>query len=164
MKFDVLPGQYEEVSMIIQENRHFSIINDTAWASTLPGTRGFVRLGPKGRSYGISTYHQLHCINAIRFSYTVARAGLVTDPETLRAKIGHDNHCFQFVRQSIMCQADDTLIRLPRNGSLSQVGFGVTHQCRNWAQVRNFVLQNSVKWGGVPFVLDDDVVIVKENE
>ncbi|KDR84565.1 hypothetical protein GALMADRAFT_39005, partial [Galerina marginata CBS 339.88] len=109
----------------------------------LPGRRGFVRLGPKGRSFAPSLYHQLHCVNALRFSYTVARDGLLTDPDALKHKIPHDNHCFQFLRQSILCRADNSLVPAGRsNVSLARAGFGVVHRCRNWVQIREFVLEN----------------------
>lgn len=140
--------------MTVQENHRFSLIDDTAWAETMPGHRGFVRLGREGRSFGVSAYHQLHCINALRFDYTVARDGLVTDAAALSAKLGHDSHCFQFVRQAILCKADDTLVPINNEGNqtLSSAGFGVTHRCRNWARVRDFVLQNDAKWAGIPYM------------
>lgn len=148
-----LPGSFEEVAMSVQENHRFSLIDDLAWAKTMPGHRGFVRLGPEGRSFGVAAYHQLHCINALRFSYTVARDGLVTDPAELSAKLGHDNHCFQFVRQAILCKADDALVPIDgSNQTFASAGFGVTHRCRNWAQVRDFVLQNDAKWAGIPYM------------
>lgn len=145
--------------MVIEENHLFSLENDTAWANTIPADHGFVRLGPQGRTFGIAAYHQLHCINAIRFSYSVARDGLVTDPDVLREKIGHDNHCFQFIRQSILCKADDALVAvgMPPNRSLPASGFGATHRCRNWRQVRDFVVQNTARWEGVPYI-DIDAV------
>ncbi|KDR77495.1 hypothetical protein GALMADRAFT_39415, partial [Galerina marginata CBS 339.88] len=141
------PLGFQEVSMVIEENHQFSLVDDEKWAETLPGKRGFVRVGPKGRPFGVALYHQLHCVNALRFSYTVARDGLVTDPKILKSKLAHDNHCFQFLRQSILCKADDSLITSRSNNqSLSQSGFGATHRCRNWAQLRQFVLENEAAW------------------
>lgn len=148
-----LPVEFEDVSMVVQENNIFSLIDDQKWAQTMPARRGFVRLGSKGRSFSLAAYHQLHCINSLRFSYTVARDGLVTDPEVLKDKIGHDNHCFQFIRQSILCKADDALVPFGQdNRTLSGAGFGISHKCRNWAQLRNFVLENDKKWDGIPFL------------
>lgn len=133
-------------------------MDDTAWAETLPGKRGFVRLGPKGRSFAIALYHQIHCVNALRFSYTVARDGLVTDPDALKKKIPHDNHCFQFLRQSIMCRADNAIVPLRRNTtSLAAQGFGTAHRCGNWADIRRFVLENDAFWNGKPFDVSEGV-------
>jgi len=147
-----LPVDFEQVAMTTEPNDRFSLIDDKAWAHTLAPKRGFIRLGPEGRAFAIALYHQLHCVNALRFSYTVARDGLVTDPEALRKKIGHDNHCFQFIRQSIQCRADNSLVPLQanRNLSLAATGFGNTHRCRNWRHIRQFVVENQAKWEGVP--------------
>ena len=148
-----LPVDFEHVAMTIEPNNHFSLIDDKAWANTLPPKRGFIRLGSEGRSFGTAVYHQLHCVNAIRFSYTMARDGLVTDPEILKKKLGHDNHCFQFIRQSISCKADNSLVPImQRNSSMSlaAMGFGNTRRCRNWEQVRRFVVENHAQWEGVP--------------
>ena len=147
-----LPVDFEQVAMVIEPNDHFSIIDDKAWADTIAPKHGFVRLGSQGRAFAISLYHQLHCVNAIRFSYTVARDGLVTDPEILKRKVGHDNHCFQFLRQSILCKADNSFVPMQthRNVSLAAMGFGTTHRCRNWEQVKQFVVENDAKWRTVP--------------
>lgn len=148
-----LPVDFEKVAITVEPNDRFSLIDDEAWANTIPAKHGFVRLGPEGRSFSLSFYHQLHCVNALRFSYTVARDGLITDPEILRSKIPHDNHCFQFIRQSILCKADNSLVPMQTssNVSLARMGFGNTRQCRNWEQVRQFVLENDAKWEGTPY-------------
>ena len=147
-----LPVDFEQVAMVIEPNDRFSIIDDKAWADTIAPKHGFVRLGSQGRAFAISLYHQLHCVNAIRFSYTVARDGLVTDPEILKKKVGHDNHCFQFLRQSILCKADNAFVPMQthRNVSLAAMGFGTTQRCRNWEQVKQFVVENDAKWRTVP--------------
>jgi hypothetical protein len=147
-----LPVDFEEVAITVEPNNRFSLIDDKAWAATLAPKRGFIRLGPEGRAFAVSLFHQLHCVNAIRFSYTVARDGLVTDPEILSHKIGHDNHCFQFLRQSILCKADTSLVPVPtnRNVSLASMGFGSTHRCRDWGRVRQFVFDNVAEWESVP--------------
>ncbi|KAF8808534.1 hypothetical protein BYT27DRAFT_7137331 [Phlegmacium glaucopus] len=148
-----LPVDFEQVAMTIEPNERFSLIDDKAWANTLAPKRGFIRLGPEGRSFAVGLYHQIHCVNALRFSYTVARDGLVTDPQVLRGKIDHDNHCFQFIRQSIQCKADTTLVPITqpnRNMSLAAMGFGNMHRCRNWADVRRFIVENQAQWDAIP--------------
>lgn len=146
------------VQAAVEVNNRFSLLDDTAWADTMPGKRGFVRLGPNGRPFAIALYHQIHCVNSLRFSYTVARDGLVTDPDILKKKIPHDNHCFQFIRQSIMCRADNALVPLKNNASLAAQGFGNLHRCSNWAHVRKFVLDNTAFWDGKPFNVSEGVV------
>ena len=147
-----LPVDFEQVAITTESNDRFSVIDDKAWAHLFPPKRGFIRLGSKGRAFAIGLYHQLHCVNSLRFSYTIARDGLVTDPEVLRGKIGHDNHCFQFIRQSIQCKADNSLVPMQtnRNLSLAAMGFGSMHRCGNWEQVRRFVVENQAQWESVP--------------
>lgn len=44
----------------------------------------------------------------------------------------HIRHCLDLIRQSLMCNADTT--REIRDDDLGGVkGFGVLHQCRDWA-------------------------------
>lgn len=48
----------------------------------------------------------------------------------------HMGHCFDYLRQAIMCAGDTTLesaMELP-NGELFPMvdGWGITHQCRSW--------------------------------
>ena len=133
-----LPVDFKQVAITIEPNDCFSLIDNEAWAATFLPKHGFSRLGPEGRAFAVALYHQLHCVNAHRFSYTIARDGLVTDPEILRKKVGHDNHCFQFLQQSIRCKADNSLMPIPinHNASLASMGFGITCRCRNWGQVK----------------------------
>lgn len=151
---DQFPMDIQKATLVFEPNSRFSLIDDKAWAALFPPNKGFVRLGPNGRPFGTALYHQLHCVNGIRFDYTVARDGLVTDREVLKSKMGHINHCFQFLRQSIMCKADTTLIPLDRyNGSVILNGFGgPPHRCRDWEQLRSYVEDNVRQWEGRPFV------------
>lgn len=85
-------------------------------------------------------YHQFHCLNALR--------GLIKDRSELSAlRVGHANHCLNFLRQILLCNADMTLE--PTTPTVVQqhhinvvTGIGVTHQCRDWAQVREFAEGN----------------------
>jgi len=154
---DHLPVKFQEAAMIFEPNTRFSLTDDNAWAAMLATNEGFVRLGPNGLPFATALYHQLHCMNGIRFSHTIARDGLVTNEEILKAKLGHMNHCFQFLRQSIMCKADTTLI--PLNGSIALSGFDrQPHRCRDWTQIRQYVENNVAEWKGRPF-LEGDVMM-----
>ena len=58
----------------------------------------------------------------------------------------HIGHCFDYIRQAIMCSGDMTLegaMRLP-SGELgpSVDGWGATHQCRSWDGVMAFMNEN----------------------
>ncbi|KIJ30116.1 hypothetical protein M422DRAFT_96479, partial [Sphaerobolus stellatus SS14] len=141
---DRIPLDVQEAALVFKPNTRFSLVNDKSWSFMVASKEGFLRLGPNGRPFATSFNHQLHCVNAVRFDYTVARDGLVTDEKELKAKLGHINHCFQFLRQSILCKADNTLVPLEKyNGSIVLNGFGgPPHRCRDWAQIRHFVENN----------------------
>jgi hypothetical protein len=49
----------------------------------------------------------------------------------------HDGHCFDYLRQSIMCSADMTLEHT--NGT----GWGVQHECRNMDDILKFVSKHN---------------------
>ncbi|KAJ7187311.1 hypothetical protein C8R46DRAFT_287819 [Mycena filopes] len=127
---------------------HYPLTSDAAWASTVAPKRGFVRLGPAGAPTALATYHQLHCVNGIRFAYVAARDGLFRSAEARRGAFGHVNHCFDLLRQGVLCRADTTLTRVGAEGE----GGATTRRCRDWAQVRAFVDENHAFWEGVPYV------------
>jgi hypothetical protein len=50
-------------------------------------------------------------------------------------------HCFDYLRQALMCASDTTLETLRQNGDrvLASVnGWGTTHECKNFEQVRTW--------------------------
>lgn len=127
------------------------------WRSTdyFPVANGFVRLGPqgeirpaihhsipterrlsnlKGRAFGISMFHQMHCLQMIR--------GAVLDNQRANS---HTRHCFNLMRQAILCAADTTLDPLDKvddNSNVGADGVGVVHQCKDWEKVYQYVIEN----------------------
>lgn len=65
-------------------------------------------------------------------------------------KYAHDNenhvpHCFEYIRQSIMCAADTTLEKSRiEDGKISRDvdGWGVEHECRDWDAVYQWSAKN----------------------
>lgn len=51
----------------------------------------------------------------------------------------HMAHCFDYLRQSILCGADTTLEGFSKLGG----GFGITHQCRNYDEVLEWANEHS---------------------
>ncbi|KAK5113367.1 hypothetical protein LTR62_003467 [Meristemomyces frigidus] len=110
--------------------------------------------------YGVSIFHQLHCIIHIRHHLFALDSALdalagngmnTTQLEGLRKMNGHINHCFDFVRQALMCNADLTL-EWPRSvedeGEGKGVhgivdGNGVPHQCKDWGTVFEWAGRNA---------------------
>jgi hypothetical protein len=62
----------------------------------------------------------------------------ITDEAHVSGYIGHIGHCFDYVRQSILCAGDMTPERIntrsPRNGELIGV-----HQCKDWQRVIEWI-------------------------
>lgn len=85
-------------------------------------------------------FHQLHCLDMIR------QAIVRGSPDS------HTQHCFHFIRQGILCAADTTLDPLnvdglgPDGSGVGTNGVDVTHVCRDWTQVYNFVRENQEHW------------------
>lgn len=57
----------------------------------------------------------------------------------------HSGHCLNFLRQAILCNADITLDPLLDDSDEAVAatdGLGVTHICRDWMQVYDYVAEN----------------------
>jgi len=101
---------------------------DDAWASLIPTGKGFVEI--ENQHYCISMFHQLHCIATLK---TAFEAG---DNEN-----AHLGHCFDYLRQGVMCAGDMTLEPVLELGTDKvQVvdGWNVVHQCRNYDTMMGF--------------------------
>lgn len=58
----------------------------------------------------------------------------------------HMGHCFDYLRQALMCAGDTTLEsaqRLPNGEWLPTVdGWGIIHQCRSWEEAIEWTLEH----------------------
>ncbi|KAK2042700.1 hypothetical protein LZ31DRAFT_623228 [Colletotrichum somersetense] len=138
---------------------------DEAWASLLPKEGGFFKhpeLAP--RTSCMAVFHQLHCLDMIRQTLYEARPDYAAHPSRndtkdaggshagggggREAKHEHDHnhaqnmyhigHCFDLVRQSILCRPDLTVeVGDPAIGGVT--GFGTEHQCVDWQQLMDWM-------------------------
>lgn len=141
------------VMSILNGSDIYPLEDDRKWASVVPPGHGFVRMGSTGRPFAISMGHQLHCLNGIRFAYIAARDNIFSDPDEITASFNHANHCFDLIRQSILCNADTTLVPTGESGTPGTL-YGTLHRCRDWTQVRSFMASNQKHWKGVPLEPD----------
>ncbi|KAH7139073.1 hypothetical protein B0J11DRAFT_516014 [Dendryphion nanum] len=131
------------------------------WKTLVPPGQGFVRLDeeraknralPKpikwtdptkdGSFYGTAIVHSIHCLYSIMAEYDALALGLKSKQhDTL-----HMDHCFDYIRQSLMCAGDTTLAGEDFPGGSYQ--FEVVHVCRNWDQIYDWLDENrpSDKW------------------
>ncbi|KAG2038462.1 hypothetical protein BDR03DRAFT_1009911 [Suillus americanus] len=133
-----LPLRLDTVALKFNNTEHYGTSDVTSWAEWksldhFPRGHGFVRLGPNGRLFGVSMFHQIHCLQMIRLA-------LINGPN------GHSGHCINILRQAILCKSDitlDPLIITDHDGPMEGVdGVDVTHFCRDWSQVYDYVTEN----------------------
>lgn len=121
---------------------------DDAWDDLLTPNEGFLikTVNDEKQEWGISMFHQLHCLGMMRMSYqsfllkeravgfsehggedkaewNTTRAGL-TD------KFGHILHCYDYLRQNIICAADGTIEQPQIIDDRAVInGYWMTHKC-----------------------------------
>ncbi|KAI1962510.1 hypothetical protein LOZ58_002852 [Ophidiomyces ophidiicola] len=108
---------------------------------------------PGAERYGLSMYHQLHCLASIRETfYHKSELTSHVHMNKLRNQanesflVQHIDHCFDYLRQSIRCSADLS-VEWARVGSTenrnSVDGWGVPHmECKDSDAIEAFVLQH----------------------
>ena len=90
----------------------------------------------------------------IRDGYFAAMSGhdpTISDPIAVTEKQKHASHsqhmghCFDYLRQGIMCAGDTTIedsVVLPGRGDSTVEGWGITHQCKNWDALVDWTLKH----------------------
>ncbi|KAI9654793.1 MAG: hypothetical protein M1821_005787 [Bathelium mastoideum] len=106
--------------------RPVAVAIDQTWAKqhNLPITDPWPWDDEKGLYY-IKAFHNLHCVKIIRQAYHYALRG-----EEFTIASHHIDHCFDALRQDIMCRADDT--PMPVNATEHSIGNGQELRCRDW--------------------------------
>jgi len=133
------------------------------WGNLTPLGRGHIRIdnpstwnlsggypltddisNPHAEEYTLSVIHQLHCLATIKSKMSLLQDWYAgeNDREYLRFSLGqefirdeHVYHCFDYLRQAIMCSGDITLekARVEEGKVVRGVdGWGVEHVCRDW--------------------------------
>ncbi|KAJ7454746.1 hypothetical protein FB451DRAFT_652612 [Mycena latifolia] len=141
----MLPGVPlgETVNMVVEESVHYSLSPDAkaAWYAAFPDGVGSVRLGLHHRTFFVSMYHEIHCLQQFRDT--------LVEPNP-RVPWGHLHHCLNYLRERALCQADLTLEPgdfATRNFAQDRVG--ATHVCRDWDAVISTVDGNWNDWVAV---------------
>ncbi|KAF4615860.1 hypothetical protein G7Y89_g15255 [Cudoniella acicularis] len=128
LTYDV-PIPFRDVKMFVHYN---TVIADATWDSWVvePGIvalpHEFVngKMLPQAQNspldkdkgvYILNSYHSLHCLQQLRKWFTNAALGIPL-PDDGGETFDHNLHCFEFLRQDIICHADDT----PRYTGLSK--------------------------------------------
>ncbi|KAI1163132.1 hypothetical protein F5B18DRAFT_351918 [Nemania serpens] len=112
----------------------FVWVNDTENYHDLPTPI----MWPEKTVFTTSTTHQLHCLFAIVQTYS----GLTSGHGIPDDHHWHMIHCFDYMRQAIMCSADMALEGLEttfpdHNGGSD--GWDSKHVCKDWSQVKSYL-------------------------
>ncbi|KAJ8119992.1 hypothetical protein ONZ43_g3185 [Nemania bipapillata] len=112
----------------------FVWVNDTEKYHDLPTPI----MWPEKTVFTTSATHQLHCLFAIVQTYS----GLTSGHEIPDDHHWHMIHCFDYMRQAIMCSADMALEGLEttfpdHNGGSD--GWDSKHVCKDWSQVKTYL-------------------------
>ncbi|KAI8950687.1 hypothetical protein F4801DRAFT_548033 [Xylaria longipes] len=116
--------------------------SEAAWNSIIPAGRGFVhhsQLAPFISN--IAVFHQMHCLHAVIVAYydALERPPTSDVPDfdnmtSTRIAPFHIRHCFDYLRQAIMCAADTNLEVLNQETHLTN-GWGQPKLCRDYEQI-----------------------------
>ncbi|KAL5343832.1 hypothetical protein BJX70DRAFT_351870 [Aspergillus crustosus] len=116
---------------------HGFIAIDRTWAESQGWPESMYLPSDKSKGvYLLDAYHYLHCLKLVRKTFWQAING---EPDT-HAPGAHMNHCFDALRQYVICNADTT--PLYTFGDFT-AGDGQTHQCRDWSQLRDYATRHT---------------------
>jgi hypothetical protein len=123
----------------------------------LPGSRGYIVLNDHtgydlpepytvaldrytdGPGYMMTVFHQLHCLSYLAEKFQRGYAGTNLTEEVAH----HAAHCFNYLRQGIMCSADTTLEGKTDAGP----GEGSEHECTDYDALLKWANEHSaMKW------------------
>ncbi|KAJ8488217.1 hypothetical protein ONZ51_g3685 [Trametes cubensis] len=132
--------------LTFEDTVHYAL-NDTAeWESLLPiGSQGFVRLGAEARLFGVSAFHQMHCL------LNIQRAIQTRPANDFDA--WHVQHCLNYIRQKVLCASSTRLEPVRQIKGMEEEeamavadGIGLKHQCRDWSVLRREMEENYRHW------------------
>ncbi|KFY06812.1 hypothetical protein V492_07717 [Pseudogymnoascus sp. VKM F-4246] len=86
-------------------------------------------------AYMLSVFHQLHCLSYLAVAFQTA----FTDKTPSSEVAFHSVHCFDYIRQGILCNADTSL-----EGDTGHPGWGGVHQCTDIDKLREWANQRDV--------------------
>ncbi|MCJ1409436.1 hypothetical protein MMC19_003517 [Ptychographa xylographoides] len=111
---------------------------EAEWDALIPKGQGFVRYPANAKHISaISAVHQLHCLYSIRRALFAEPGVPIAGINMEHLKPPHMRHCFDYLRQALLCSADSTLE--PFRTDLGGVtGWGFPRVCRNYEQLREW--------------------------
>ncbi|KAM0795546.1 hypothetical protein BDR22DRAFT_894084 [Usnea florida] len=107
---------------------------EVVWDSLIPNGLGYVKHPSLAPNLSvISVFHQLHCLYTLRRAYYAISDGheQLEDFDFGIERAPHAAHCFEYLRQALMCSADSSV---EPAGERVQgfLGWGFKRQCRDY--------------------------------
>ncbi|OCH88786.1 hypothetical protein OBBRIDRAFT_844333 [Obba rivulosa] len=121
------------VSLTPEDTVHYQINSTNArreWQTIFPPGGGFLRLGPNNRIFGFALFHQFHCL--IRLREAIHEG----------ASTPHVHHCLNYLRQTILCDANPTLEPVLPSAGERSVFSEVPHVCKDWTETYRIAAEN----------------------
>ncbi|KAK3393280.1 hypothetical protein B0H63DRAFT_457892 [Podospora didyma] len=127
------------------ENNHTTLSTLHNWIELSAAARGYIQVPDRtsydlgepytvavtrheeGPGYMMSVFHQLHCLSYLVEHFQQGYGGLELTKEVAH----HAAHCFDYIRQALMCAADTSLEGLTKAGP----GWGSEHVCKDYDAV-----------------------------
>ncbi|OHE97130.1 hypothetical protein CORC01_07571 [Colletotrichum orchidophilum] len=126
---------------IMPLGRGLVMVNSTG----LPDMPGLDQSFPRGASGWTSISHQLHCVYATKHAFYdlyYNRTGDKTQPLFgVGWQLEHLNHCWDYMRQTIMCNPDLTL---EWRGKKEGTGWGYQRQCKAWGPIYDWLEKHRI--------------------
>ncbi|WQF90531.1 Putative mycotoxin biosynthesis protein UstYa [Colletotrichum destructivum] len=126
---------------------------DAAWLNLTPPGTGYLweyditRRRPKPT--GIAMFHQLHCLQMIRFEVQILLHKQTEVHRNVHDDIesAHWLHCFDYLRQTLLCHADSGLEETKMFQGEEYIDGMVPHQCRDPQPLYEKTLRSRLDYG-----------------
>ncbi|KAI1345564.1 hypothetical protein F5Y01DRAFT_320652 [Xylaria sp. FL0043] len=96
---------------------------------------------PSERRAVLSVFHQLQCLQMLQMGYLAAASG---KPEYVDQGSGHIWHCWDYLRQAIICHGDTTL-EWAHQGDPGSNGWGYEHKCNDDEAVFSWTEEHKIE-------------------
>jgi hypothetical protein len=121
------------------------------WNSLTPPDGGVLRLGPNKRTFTISMFHQLQCLNVVRESLALEHSRVGVPPPVAEEQPQDVRDCMDYLRHAVLCRAELRLenVKAWGHGTIHTTEAEVTHTCRDWGAVYDAAKENAASFAFV---------------
>ncbi|KAH9866003.1 hypothetical protein J1614_008567 [Plenodomus biglobosus] len=115
---------------------------------------------PGQEVYAIALFHELHCLMSISgFMDKLVLKIRQRDFTLSEGEVDHNDHCFSYLRNAIMCCGDTTLEGQSQTPMFKNTpgtdGTGAVHICRNYDEIFAWASQHKLDFSGKGKGLED---------